>query len=218
MIERGTFITLEGVEGSGKTTQCALLRDHLRNQGRDVVETREPGGTDLGEKIRKILLSPSTSVPVPASELLLFLAARAQQVAEIVMPALEGGQWVICDRFADATLAYQGYGRRFDIEAIKGLNDIATGGLKPDITILLDLDAETGIRRAIAGKGEFAGDKTGDRMENEDIEFHERVRRGYLTLARQEPDRIKVVPVSGSIEDVHRATISAIEPLLVKAK
>ena len=216
MIKRGKFVTLEGVEGSGKTTQSALLCDYLRKQGIDVIETREPGGTDLGEKIRQILLSPVNSVPVPASELLLFLAARAQQVAEIMMPALESGTWVVCDRFSDATLAYQGYGRGIDTEVIRTLNDVATGGLEPDITILLDLDVETGIGRAIAGKGEFAEDENGDRMEKEDIEFHDRVRRGYLTLAQQEPDRIKVIPVTDSIEDVHRTTVTLIEPFLVK--
>ena len=218
MGKRGKFITFEGVDGSGKTTQSALLCSYLRQKGADVVETREPGGTGLGEKIREILLSPSNSTLTETSEILLFLAARAQQVAEVIMPSLGQGRWVVSDRFCDSTLAYQGYGRGIDVEAIGKLNDIATGGLKPDITILLDLDAETGIKRAIAEKNEFIDSSDGDRMEKETKEFHILVREGYLELARQEPQRIKVVSATGSIEDVHGSVISLIEPFMVKAK
>jgi len=217
--KRGKFITLEGVEGTGKTTQCVLLCEYLRRQEIDVVETREPGGTPLGEQVREILLSPGVSAPPSAtSELLLFLAARVQLVTEIIVPALDSGKWVVCDRFSDATLAYQGYGRAIDIEAIRKLNETATGGLKPDLTLLLDLDVEIGIRRAVGGKKEFSGSKNGDRMEMENTEFHRRVREGYLELAEKEPGRIKTIPVTGSIEEVHRTIVSLIEPFLVKAK
>jgi dTMP kinase len=217
MDKRGKFITIEGVEGSGKTTQAALLSEYLRKQGIDVVETREPGGTEVGEKIRQILLSPGQSSLTAMSELLLFLAARAQQVAEVIAPALASGKWVVCDRFCDATIAYQGHGRGIETRAIQKTNEIATGGFKPDITVLLDLDVETGISRAVAAKREFADGKHGDRMENEHKEFHRRVRKGYLQLAEQQPDRIKVIPVTGSIEDIHKRIVSFVEPFLVKA-
>lgn len=221
MTSRGRFITLEGVEGTGKTTQCALLCDRLRGRGIDVVQTREPGGTPLGENVRRLLLAPGGDGPSAGAELLLFLAARAQLAAEVIVPALEAGKWVVCDRFSDATLAYQGYGRGIDVEAIKSLNEFATGGLRPDRTILLDLDVEAGIERAVAGKKEFdggGGSGRGDRMENEDLEFHRRVREGYLTLAEQEPERIKTVRVSGSIEDIHELIVTLIEPFFAKAK
>lgn len=217
MNKRGKFITLEGVEGSGKTTQSSLLCDYLRNQGIDVVETREPGGTDLGEKTRRILLSPADSAPTPIAELLLFLAARAQLIAEVIIPALDKGNWVVCDRFCDATLAYQGYGRGIEIAAIEKLNEMATNALKPDLTALLDLDVGIGIRRAIAAKNEFARGSAGDRMEKEDEDFHSRVREGYLRIAEAEPDRIKVIPVTGSIGDIHKTLVSLVEPFLVKA-
>ncbi len=217
--ERGKFITLEGVEGTGKTTQCALLCDYLRRHDVDVLETREPGGTPLGENARKLLLEPGDDAPSARAELLLFLAARAQLAARVITPALEAGKWVVCDRFSDATIAYQGYGRGLDVEAIKNLNEFATGGLKPDRTILLDLDVETGITRALTGKKEFDGDTQGDRMENQGLKFHGRVRDGYLALAKREPGRIRTIPVSGSIMDVHELVVSLIEPLfLAKAK
>jgi dTMP kinase len=215
--ERGKFITLEGVEGTGKTTQVALLCDYLRGHDVDVVETREPGGTPLGESARRLLLEPGDDAPSARAELLLFLAARAQLVARVIMPALEAGKWVICDRFSDATIAYQGYGRGLDVEAIKSLDEFATGGLSPDRTILLDLDVETGITRAVAGKKEFGGAGRGDRMESEDLKFHRRVRDGYLSLAEQEPGRIRTIQVSGSIEDVHESIVTLIEPFFAKA-
>jgi dTMP kinase len=218
MVDRGKFITLEGIEGTGKTTQCALLCDYVRGHGVDVVETREPGGTSLGESVRKILLSPEGDGPSAQTELLLFLAARSQLVTEIILPALEAGKWVVCDRFSDATVAYQGYGRGIDIEAVKHLNEFATGGLRPDRTILLDLDVETGIERAVTGKREFAESGDGDRMEKEAIEFHRRVRKGYLELADQEPERITKTLVFGSIEEVHRTIVSLIDSFFARAK
>jgi dTMP kinase len=216
--ERGKFITLEGVEGTGKTTQVALLCDYLRGHDVDIVETREPGGTPLGENARRLLLEPGDDIPSAQAELLLFLAARAQLMARVIIPALDAGKWVVCDRFSDATIAYQGYGRGLDVETIKSLNEFATRGLSPDLTILLDLDVETGITRAVAGKKEFDGGKPGDRMENEDLKFHRRVRDGYLSLAEQEPGRIRTIQVAGSIEDVHELVVSFIEPFFAKAK
>jgi dTMP kinase len=218
MADRGKFITLEGIEGTGKTTQCALLCDYLRAHDIDVVETREPGGTSLGESIRKLLLSPEADGPSARPELLLFLAARSQLVTDVILPALEAGKWVVCDRFSDATVAYQGYGRGINVEAVKSLNEFATGGLRPDITILLDLDVETGIERAVAGKREFAGSGDGDRMEKEAIDFHQRVREGYLKLAEQEPGRIKVISVADSIDEIHKTIASLIEPFFARAK
>ncbi len=214
MNDRGKFITLEGVEGTGKTTQCALLCDYLRGREIDLLETREPGGTRLGEDIRPLLLAPADHGPCAEAELLLFLAARAQLAAEAIRPALDCGKWVVCDRFSDATLAYQGYGRGVDLDAIRRLNEFATGGLKPDVTILLDLDVETGIRRAIEGKKEFCGN--GDRMEKESAEFHRLVRKGYLQIAEQEPDRIRTIQVTGSIQEIHETIVSLVEPFLVK--
>jgi dTMP kinase len=216
MTKRGKFITIEGVEGSGKTTQAALLADYLRRQEVAVIETREPGGTKVGENIRKMLLSPLHHDLGAMTELLLFLAARAQLIDEIIRPALDSGKWVLCDRFFDATLAYQGYGRGIDIKSIRKMNELATGGIKPDLTFLLDLDIDTGIKRAVAAKKEFSNSAGGDRLENENKEFHRRVRAGYLELARLEPDRIKVIPVSGSIEDVHKILVKLIEPFLMK--
>ncbi|RJP74614.1 MAG: dTMP kinase [Candidatus Abyssobacteria bacterium SURF_17] len=216
MSKRGKFITIEGVEGSGKTTQATLLSDYLRKEGIDVVETREPGGTEIGERIREVLLSPAHAGLVSPAELFLFLAARAQQVSEIILPALGAGKWVVCDRFCDATMAYQGYGRGLDINIIRSVNELATGGLVPDITILLDLDVEIGIRRAVSAKREFANHASGDRMEKEGPEFHRSVRKGYFELASREPDRIRVIPVSGSVEEVHRTVVSLIKPFLVK--
>jgi dTMP kinase len=218
MVNRGKFITLEGIEGTGKTTHCALLRDYLRGHGVDVVETREPGGTSLGENIRKLLLSPEGEHPSARSELLLFLAARSQLVTQIILPAIEAGKWVVCDRFSDATVAYQGYGRGIDVKAVESLNEFATGGLKPDITILLDLDVETGIERAIAGKREFAESINGDRMEKEAIEFHRRVREGYFRLAEREPGRIKIISVDNSIEEIHKTIATLVEPFFARAR
>ena len=218
MDKRGKFITFEGVEGSGKTTQATLFSGYLRNKGLGVVETRDPGGTALGEEIRKLLLSPFNSVPTPIAELLLFLAARAQLVTEIIVPAVEAGRWVVCDRFSDSTLAYQGYARAIGAKVVRTLNETATGGLNPDMTVLLDIDVEKGIKRALAEKGEFSKDKEGDRMEKEAEEFHRLVRKGYLELAEQEPERIKLISASGTIQEVQDIVTSLVEPFLVTAK
>jgi dTMP kinase len=212
--KRGIFVTFEGIEGSGKTTQAVMFCEYVRSQGIDAVHTRDPGGTTVGENIRKLLLAPSDCVPAPITELLLFLAARAQQVSEVILPGLEAGRWIISDRFYDSTLAYQGYGRAISIEAIRSMNAIATGGLEPDMTILLDLDIQTGIRRATAQNDEFSELSAGDRMETETEEFHARVREGYLELASQEPGRIKVVPATGSAGEIQDSIRLLAKPFL----
>ena len=179
MSPTGLFITLEGGEGSGKSTQADLLARALEAWGRRVVSLREPGGTQLGEELRQLLLHRQTAMS-PAAELLLFLAARAELVQSVIRPALAEGAIVICDRFSDSTFAYQGYGRGLDLDELRRLNAYATGGLTPDLTVLLDLPVE-------AGRGRKQRDE--DAFQREDDAFHERVRQGYLELARQEPDR-----------------------------
>ncbi len=191
-METGIFITLEGIEGSGKTTQAAMLEDLLTKRGFDVAVTREPGGSPIAEKIRRILLDPSNKKMVPLAELFLYEASRTQHVAEIIRPALEAGKCVICDRFFDASTAYQGNARGIDTRAVTDLNLLATGGIKPDLTLVLDLPVNVGLRRL---------GKNLDRLESEGIEFHERVRQGYLEIARSDQERIKVVDASGTIDD-----------------
>ncbi len=197
---KGKFITLEGIEGSGKSTQIVLLASYLKSLGIRTVLTREPGGTLIGDQVRKILLDPANTALDPKAELLLYAASRAQHLKEVILPQLEAGV-VLCDRFADATLAYQGYGRNLDIELIHTLDRIVCAGLKPDVTILLDIDAEVGVARA-RGRNDSRGLETEARFENEAIAFHERVRQGYLTLARREPDRIRIVGASRPMEDI----------------
>jgi dTMP kinase len=196
---KGTFITFEGIEGSGKSTQIALLANYLTARGVRHVLTREPGGTLIGDQVRKILLDPANRSLDPAAELLLYAASRAQHLREIIMPALADGTNVLCDRFSDATLAYQGYGRGLDIEMIRSLDRIVTAGMRPDLTLLFDIEAVSGIARA-RGRNNSCGLEAEARFENEEIAFHERVRQGYLTLVAQEPERIRVVNASSSPE------------------
>jgi dTMP kinase len=187
---RGLFITLEGVEGSGKTTQAATLAASLRAEGRIVNVTHEPGGTRAGEAIRKIFLDPEVSLDV-ASELLLVLADRAQHVREKLQPGVEAGEIVISDRYFDSTVAYQGYGRGFDLPLLRQLNQLATAGMVPDLTIVLDCTAEIGLARTRERvKGQ---DHRFDRFESEMVEFHHRVREGFLATAKAEPDRVRIV-------------------------
>lgn len=177
------FITFEGPEGAGKSTQLRLLADTFRSDGFDVVVSYEPGGTSLGDAIRKLLLAPESASPLtPRAEALLFAAARAQLVDEVVRPGLASGAIVLCDRFSDSTFAYQVSGRGLPADEVAQVVRFATGGLKPDLTFLLDLDVTAGLLRKRAALV--------DRMEREEISFHERVRSGYLMLARREPDRI----------------------------
>lgn len=186
---KGVFITFEGSEGSGKSTQSKLLCNYLRGKGFRVVYLREPGGTEISEKIRKILLDAKNKSMRPECELLLYMAARAQVSAEIILPALKAGKVVICDRFLDSTLAYQGYGLGMDIDFIKRAGSFVSAGIKPDLTVLFDLPAEQGLRRC---------GKVKDRIERRRLNYHRRVRSGYLKLARLAPERIKVIKVDGS--------------------
>jgi dTMP kinase len=197
----GTFITFEGIEGSGKSTQIALLANYLTARGIRNVLTREPGGTLIGDQVRKILLDPANRSLDPTAELLLYAASRAQHLREIILPALANGMTVLCDRFSDATLAYQGYGRGLDIEMIRSLDRIVTTGMRPDLTILFDIEATMGIARA-RGRNNCLGLEAEARFENEELAFHDRVRKGYLTLVAQEPDRIRVVDASVTSEAV----------------
>jgi len=183
---RGKFITFEGSEGSGKSTQSNLLYQYLRRKGFKVVCLREPGGTIISEKLRKILLDAHNQSITPISEMLLYMAARNQLIHEIIRPALRKGKIVICDRFIDSTLAYQGYGLRMDIKLIKDVGDFVTDGIKPDLTILLDLPVKKGLRHRRSIE---------DRIEERAFAYHLRVRRGYLKLAQLEPKRIKIVKV-----------------------
>ena len=191
-MKKGLFITFEGADGCGKTTQMKLLADYLKTQGLEVVLTREPGGKGLGEKVREILLNYDGEVS-DRCESFLFLADRAQNIDIIVNPAVEQGKIVLCDRHIDSTVAYQGYGRGLDLDRIKMLNNLATNGRKPDLTIVFDIDVETSMKRVGSEK---------DRMESAGIEFHNKVRNGYLEIAKQEPERIKVVNAVQPIEQV----------------
>jgi dTMP kinase len=199
----GRFITFEGIEGSGKTTQIRLLFEHLRDGGADVVMTREPGGTLIGEKVRGILLDPSSTGLTPRAELFLYAAARAQHIEDVLLPALNEGSVVLCDRFTDATFAYQGYGREIPHNVVKVVNSLVTMDLVPDLTILLDLPAEVGLTRARERNRANAA-AAASRFEDEDLRFHQRVRQGYLELASAERDRVKIVPADCPADRVAR--------------
>lgn len=198
---RGTFITFEGIEGSGKSTQIVLLANHLKSLGTRFVHTREPGGTSIGDQVRKILLDPANAALDPTAELLLYAASRAQHLKEVIRPNLESGAAVLCDRFADATIAYQGYGRKLDIDVIRLLDRTVCAGLRPDLTILLDIEAAGGVARA-RGRNNSRGLEAEARFENEELAFHERVRKGYLILAGQEPGRIRIVNAARSADEI----------------
>ena len=199
-MSKGLFITFEGGDGCGKTTQIKLLDEYLRQKGYKTLLTREPGSKGLGIKLREILLNYDGDVS-PRAESFLFLADRAQHVDCIIKPALENGVIVLCDRHTDSTVAYQGYGRGLDLEQIHNLNNIATNGLKPDLTIVLDVDVETSQKRVGAEK---------DRMESAGIEFFERVRKGFLEIAKQEPERVKVVDSTQTIEEIHKQILELV--------
>lgn len=206
----GFFITFEGVEGSGKSTQIGLLKGYLEGKGKKVLTLREPGGTILGEKIRGILLNAGDEAIDPGAELFLYEACRAQLVKNVIEPALKAGNIVICDRFTDSTLAYQGYGRGLDLGAIESLNRFATQGITPGLTILLDCPPEAGLKRAWSRIKSTRGEKE-DRFEKEDILFHTRVREGYLKIAQKEPERIKVMDGGREIPSIHRGICDIIE-------
>ena len=201
MEKQGLFITFEGADGCGKTTQIELLNKYLQNKGFKTLVTREPGAKGLGEKLREILLNYDGEVS-PECESFLFLADRAQHVDCIIKPALKNGTIVLCDRHTDSTVAYQGYGRQLDIEQIKKLNNIAVGGLKPDLTIVFDIDIETSMQRVGSTK---------DRMESAGVEFFKRVREGFLNIAKEEPSRVKVISSADTIENIHRQVVKLVE-------
>jgi dTMP kinase len=201
-MKHGRFVSFEGIEGCGKTTQIALLSDVLTKRAIAHSVTREPGGTAVGEGIRKILLHSETIHLTPAAELLLFYASRSQNILEKIEPALAKGEVVICDRFYHASMAYQGYGRGIPIDFIEKLTDLVCGERRPEITILLDIEPEIGLARARARNSRRAEDE--GRFEMEEVPFYTRIRNGYLDLASREPSRIRVVPANQSIEAVHQ--------------
>jgi dTMP kinase len=205
---RAIFITLEGGEGSGKSTLASGLTEVLRSRGLEVCATQEPGGTNLGRAIQGIL-EESLNSPTPLGELLLFEADRAQHMSEVVFPALAAGMTVICDRFTDSSIAYQGYGRGIDLELIRRLNHEATAGLRPDLTLLLDLPPEVGLSREGDQK-----DVTG----RESLEFHERVRSGFLELAKEEPERFVLIDAQLTPEQVTQQALAAVERVLPLAR
>lgn len=198
----GVFITFEGIEGCGKSTQIALLADYLSASDIPFVVTREPGGSGIGRRIRKILLDTENRDITYRTELLLYAADRAQHIEEMIIPALDNGKIVICDRFSDATTAYQGYGRGLDMDMVDTLNDIAIQGLKPDLTFFIDCPVEVGLERALKRSGRESPSEM--RFEKEDISFHRKVREGYRRISGADPQRIVTVDGSNSVEDVHR--------------
>jgi dTMP kinase len=200
---RGLFITFEGADGCGKTTQIELLDKYLREQGQKTLLTREPGAKGLGVKLREILLNYDGEVS-PQCESFLFLADRAQHVDCIIKPAINEGKIVLCDRHTDSTVAYQGYGRGLNLDRINMLNEIATGGLKPDLTIVFDIDVKTSMLRV---------GKEKDRMESAGVEFFNKVRQGYLAIAKNEPERVKVINSSDTIENIHKQVVELIKKL-----
>ena len=208
MTDRGLFITFEGTDGAGKTTQIGRLTADLRQAGYEVCLTREPGGTPISEQIRDMLLNPDYSEMTATTELLLYAASRAQHVSEVIKPALEAGKVVISSRFADAMVVYQGYGRGLDLDRIHHLNRIATDGVTPDLTFVLDLPVEIGLQRVQNSRGGL------DRLEREKIEFHRRLREGYQIIARQEPHRLKIIDAQVSPKRVYAQIQEAIQPLL----
>jgi dTMP kinase len=210
-MSNGLFITLEGIEGSGKTSHAAMLAERLRAQGHTVLLTHEPGGTRAGEAIRAIFLDPAVSLQV-AAELLLVLADRAQHVAETLKPALARGEIVISDRYADSTTAYQGYGRGFDLKLLGELNRLAANNLFPDLTILLDCSVETGLARTRLRTN--AGDRGPDRFEGADLDFHRRVRDGFLTLAKNDSARVRVVNSERAREEVFADIVRLVDELI----
>ena len=202
---KGKFITFEGSEGSGKSTQIDLAKRYLESKGKDVLYVREPGGVKISEAIRKILLDPATKDMSDECETLLYMAARAQLVEEVIIPALNSGKVIVCDRFLDSTVAYQGYGNGVDIEMIKNIGKFVTQGFDPDLTFLFDLDVNDGFARINRPK---------DRIEQRSIDYHNRVRKGYLEIAGNAPDRIKLIDACKSKDEIQSIVVQHIDQLL----
>jgi len=209
MAKRSLFLTFEGMDGSGKTTQMRLLADRLRARGREVLETAEPGGTRIGIAIRRILLDGANQELSPTAEMLLYFAARAQNVDEWITPALAAGKIVIADRFTDSTLVYQGCGRGLGAETVMTLDRIACRGLKPDLTLLIDIDPETSLARAHARNASARQD---DRMDAQSLEFHRQVYQAYHALAAREPERVRMVDGRAAIEPIAEEIWKIVEP------
>lgn len=203
MVSRGRFITFEGGEGTGKSTQCARLADFLSDSGIETVVTREPGGTDGAQAIRELVVSGAGDRWGAVSEALLMYAARRDHVDRVIEPALAAGKWVLCDRFSDSTLAYQGYARELGADWVRSLDRLSLDGFQPDLTLLLDLPISTGLARAAERGGP-------DRFEKLGTAFHEKLRRAFLDIAAQEPDRIVVVPADGTVEEVGERVRAAV--------
>jgi dTMP kinase len=206
------FITLEGPEGSGKTTQIQLLVGWLQEQGHEVVLTREPGGTDIGDQIRAVLHDPRNTAMDATAEILLYSADRAQHVAQVIRPAMAGGKVVVSDRYYDSTLAYQGYGRGLDLEMLRAITAFATGGLKPDLTLYLDIAPDMGLQRRQAGGDEW------NRLDAEALEFHQRVRAGYMELIAREPERWAVIDAARTLEEVQEQIRGQVKARLEQVK
>lgn len=212
---KGFLITIEGCEGCGKSTQSKLLKQYLESKGLKVILTREPGGSKTAEQIRNILLNPNSTV-YPICELMLYESARAQHTEEIIKTNLEKGYIVICDRFTDSTIAYQGYGRNLDIKIIEKLNSIATGKIVPDLTIYMDINPGLGIKKAKVSSGKpFKG---GDRIERENISFHNKVRKGFLDLVKKYPNRIKKVKTDKVIIKTQKRINKEVDSFFIKKK
>jgi dTMP kinase len=200
---RGVLISLEGTEGAGKSTQARLLFKHLKARGMSVVLTHEPGGTAIGQRIREVLLSTDYGKMDPVTELLLYAASRRQHLTEVILPSLRNGSVVITDRFSDSTLAYQGHARGIGPEVLLSMDEIATGGLRPDLTVLLDVDTKEGLARN-------RNAKKLDRLELEEMEFHEKVRAGFLKIMEAEPERVRLVSSSGGIHETHEEVVGVV--------
>jgi dTMP kinase len=213
-VREGTWITFEGVEGVGKSTQIERLAQRLRALGRPLTLTREPGGTPLGRGLRELLLRPTDTPMDPLAELLLYAADRAQHLREVVIPALERGELVLCDRYLDATLAYQGFGRGLGVDLVHELHQREPLDMRPRRTVLLDLDPARSVERARRRNVGAGLDETEGRFEKERLEFHRRVRQGYLELASAEPDRFRVIDAAGTTDEVERRITIALADLL----
>lgn len=212
-IPGGFFITLEGIDGCGKTTQAGLLAEYLKGRGFEVVLTREPGGTDIGRKVRAILLDPQSKGMSPLAELLLYSADRAEHMSEVIEPALRAGAVVVCDRFTDATSAYQGFARGLDMDLINKLAGIATSGTSPRLTLVLDLPVENALARA-RGRNDKNSSSHEARFEEESTAFHVKVRDGYLEIARRQPGRVKVIDATGSVKEIQAGIRAEVDKAL----
>lgn len=211
-MRRGLFISFEGGEGCGKSTQASLLKTSIENAGHKVILTREPGGTWLGEQVRHLIKDQSDDVPCARAETLLFLAARAQLVEKVILPALENGIWVVSDRFSDSTLAYQGYGRGLDLNELTKANEFACSSVKPDITLLLDVEIEESVNRRLAREKTL--NSSADRIELEGMQFHSRLREGFKALASKEPERFTVIDANASLSEVQERIWKRLKPLV----